>query len=316
MDRIKALDVFVRIVESGSFSRAAESTALPRSTVSAVIGQLERELGVRLLHRTTRQLSLTPDGMALLDRARQLLAEVEEIENLFHSQGHAIKGRLKIDVPSRIATRIIVPALPDFFKRYPDLELALGATDRTIDLVQEGVDCAIRVGDSAASSLIARPLGQFEIINCASPAYLARFGVPQTPDDLAHHWAVNYASTTLATPMPWEYRVDGILRTVAMPSHVTVNQADIYIACAVAGMGLIQIPAYDVRHHLRAGELQEVLPQWRADPMPVTALYPHRRYLSPRVRVFIEWMHGLMATLYTESTARVPVWDSPDAASS
>lgn len=313
MDRIKALNVFVNVVDSGSFTRAAELTALPRSTVSAVVGQLERELGVRLLHRTTRQLGLTPDGMALLERARQLLVEVQEIENLFRGEGRALKGRLKIDVPSRIATRIIVPALPDFCERYPDLELMLGATDRTIDLVQEGVDCAIRVGASEANSLIARPLGQFAIVNCASPAYLARFGTPRTPEDLAGHWAVNYAATMLDKPTSWEYRADGELRTIAMQSHVTVNQADIYIACAVAGLGLIQVPAYDVRHHLLAGELQEVLPQWRADPMPVTALYPHRRYLSPKVRIFIEWMNGLMAALYAESTARIPVWDGPDA---
>lgn len=297
MDRIKALDVFVRVVDTGSFSRAAEAMSLPHSTVSAVVGQLERELGVRLLNRTTLRVDPTPDGVTLLERARQLLVEVKEIETLFHGDVSKVSGRLKIDVPSRIATRLITQALPDFSRRYPNLELIIGATDRAIDLVQEGVDCVVRVGVSESSSLIARPLGKFEIINCASPAYLAEHGMPLSPDDLAGHCVVNYASSTTGRVALWKYRIGEELQTIAMKSHVTVNQADNYIACALAGMGLIQIPAFDVQHHLQTGELREVLRQWRADPMPVIALYPHRRQLSLRVRIFIDWMSEMLQVI-------------------
>lgn len=297
MDRFKALSVFVQVVDRGSFSRAAEQMGLPRSTVSAVISQLERDLSVRLLHRTTRQVTPTAAGISLLERARQLLLEMEQIETLFHHEGRQVRGRLKINVPSRIASRLIAPALPAFLERYPELDLVIGATDRAIDLIQEGVDCVIRVGTNESSSLIARTLGSVTMINCASPAYLEKFGMPETLLDLEQHWAVSYSATMLDEPVQWEYNLAGERQFVTMKSRVTVNQADNYIACAVAGLGLIQVPAYDVQEHLQKGALQEVLPQWQANPMPVTALYPHRQYLSPRVKVFVEWMDSLLKSI-------------------
>lgn len=299
MDRFKALEVFVQIVDRGSFSRAAEHLALPRSTVSAVIAQLEHDLRVRLLHRTTRQVTPTADGIALLERARQLLLEIEEIEALFHTETDQVKGRLKINVPSRIATRLIAPALPAFLERYPELELVIGATDRAIDLIQEGVDCVIRVGANRSSSLIARPLGQLIMINCASPAYLKKFGIPQTLADLEQHWVVNYAASAITDVAFWEYSTAGTRKNMLMKSRVTVNQADNYVACALAGLGLIQVPAYDVQDHLQRGELQDVLPQWRAEPMPITALYPNRQYLSQRVKTFIEWFQSILVAVNT-----------------
>lgn len=297
MDRFKALSVFVQVVDRGSFSRAAEQMGLPRSTVSAVISQLERDLSVRLLHRTTRQVTPTAAGISLLERARQLLLEMEQIETLFHHEGRQVRGRLKINVPSRIASRLIAPALPAFLERYPELDLVIGATDRAIDLIQEGVDCVIRVGTNESSSLIARILGSVTMINCASPAYLEKFGMPEKLLDLEQHWAVSYSATMLDEPVQWEYNLAGERQFVTMKSRVTVNQADNYIACAVAGLGLIQVPTYDVQEHLQKGALQEVLPQWQASPMPVTALYPHRQYLSPRVKVFVEWMDSLLKSI-------------------
>lgn len=294
MDRIKALEIFVKVADTNSFSRAAELTGLPRSTVSAVISRLESELGTRLLHRTTRQVSPTRDGLTLLERAHPLLRQVEEIETLFRHEEHKVSGRLKIDVPSRIATRLIAPSLPAFFARYPELELTMGATDRTVDLLREGVDCMIRVGPNDSSSLIARRLGKLEIVNCASPAYLAEYGVPSSPDDLPEHWIINHMASPAAQSARWEYRNGEELGSVSMRSRVTVTQADNHIACALAGLGLIQAPAYDVQQHLRAGELQEVLKPWQADPMPVSALYPRRRPLSLRVLVFIDWVSDLL----------------------
>ncbi|ABC32941.1 Transcriptional regulator [Hahella chejuensis KCTC 2396] len=297
MDRIDALQVFARVAETGSFTRAADLCELPRSTVSSVVQKLEASLGARLLHRTTRRVSLTHDGAALLERCRHLLTEIEEIESMFREPGARVSGKLKVDVPSRFGSRVIAPALPDFFERYPEIELELGATDRTVDLIQEGVDCVVRVGDPGSASLVARPLGKMELVNCASPAYLARYGAPQTPDDLSEHRAVRFASPNTGRAEPWEYVQDGELHYVEMRSWVTVNNAETYVACALAGMGLLQAPEYDVRHLLQSGDLVEVLPNARAEAMQIYAMYPHRRQLSRRVRVFIDWVGELVKTV-------------------
>lgn len=294
MDRMETMQVFVRVAETGSFTKAADGLGLPRATVSAAIQQLEASLGARLLQRTTRRVHLTQDGSALLERCHQLLSDFEEISGLFRQTPAQASGKLKVDVPSRLARLVVAPALPEFFKLYPDVELELRCTDRSINLVQEGVDCVVRVGQLDDSSLVARPLGQFELINCASPAYLQQHGVPSAPSELAQHWAVNYLSPTSGRNAPWEYVEDGVLHTVEMRSRMAVNNAETYIACCLAGLGLIQIPAYDVRSHIRAGELREVMPQARAAAMPVYALYPHRRHLSRRVQVFIDWMENLL----------------------
>jgi DNA-binding transcriptional LysR family regulator len=206
-----------------------------------------------------------------------------------------VSGRLKVDVPSRIARRLIAPALPGFFERHPAIELELGSSDRAVDLVLEGVDCALRVGPLASSSLVARPLGHFTLTNCASPTYLARHGTPRTPADLPQHMAVNYASPTSGRAAPWEWQRDGETASLRMRSQVAANNAETYIACALAGLGLIQIPAYDVREHLAAGELVEVLPDARAEPLPVQLVYPHRRNLSRRVQAFAVWLETLLS---------------------
>lgn len=245
------------------------------------------------MHRTTRQVQLTHDGSVVLERCRHLLEDMEELESLFHD-GSRASGRLKVDVPSRVARLLIAPALPEFFRQHPDIELELGSSDRSVDLVQEGVDCVLRVGQLGNSSLVARRLGEMQLINCASPAYLEEHGEPRTPADLDRHWAVNYASPSSGRVLPWEYREDGRTLTRALRSRVTVNNAESYIACCLSGLGLIQIPAYDVREHLQRGELREVLPQWRAEAMPAYALYPHRRHLSRRVRAFVDWLEQLL----------------------
>lgn len=296
MDRIDLLKVFLSVAETGSFTRAADRLVLPRAAISTAVQQLEARLGSRLLHRTTRRVGLTPDGEALLERARALVADMEDIEQQFLPAHSHVSGRLKVDVPSRIARLLIAPALPDFFTRFAAVELELGSSDRAVDLVLEGIDCALRVGPLASSSLVARPLGHFTLINCASPAYLARHGTPRTPADLPEHIAVNYASPTSGRAAPWEWQRDGETLTLRMYSRVTANNAETYIACALAGLGLIQIPAYDVRAHLAAGELVEVLPDARAEPLPVHLVVPHRRNLSRRVQAFAGWLDTVLAT--------------------
>ena len=295
MDRIDLLQVFVRVAETGSFTRAADRLGLPRASVSTAVQQLETRLGSRLLHRTTRRVGLTPDGEVMLERARALVADMEDMEQQFLPARGQVSGRLKVDVPSRIARRLIAPALPGFFALHPAIELELGSSDRAVDLVLEGIDCALRVGPLANSSLVARPLGHFTLINCASPAYLERNGTPRTPADLPEHVAVNYASPTSGRAAPWEWLRDGETSTLRMRSQVAANNAETYIACALAGLGLIQIPAYDVREHLAAGELVEVLPDARAEPLPVQLVYPHRRNLSRRMQAFVGWLETVLA---------------------
>jgi DNA-binding transcriptional LysR family regulator len=294
MDRIDHLRIFVRIAACRSFVQAADQLGLPRATVSIAVQQLEARLGTRLLNRTTRRVSLTQDGEALLDRATGLVADMEDLERACRPPSGAVEGRLRVDVPSRIARRLIAPALPTFLASHPQLRVELGSSDRAVDLVHEGVDCALRVGTLASSSLVARPLGSFELINCASPAYLVRRGTPRNPQELAAHEVVDYVGPTIGRAVPWEWVDEGRVRSITPNSRVGANNAETYIACALAGMGLIQIPAFDVQDHLRAGELVELMPHARPAPMPVQLVYPHRKHLSRRLQAFLGWVESLI----------------------
>lgn len=296
MDRLDQLKVFVQIAEMGSFIKAANRLELPRATVSAAIQQLEAAMGTRLLHRTTRTVQPTADGLLLIERARELLAHADELDGLFRARLD-VTGRLTVDVPSRIARRLIAPMLPGLLRRHPKLQLALRSSDRSIDLIQEGVDCVIRVGELTDSSLVVRPLGRIALINCASPGYLNEHGVPVHPRQLeGGHWMVGYASPTTGRELPWEYLAEGEghVSRVAVPSRVIVNNAENYIACCLAGVGLIQIPRFDVQYLIDQGRLVEVMPEWRAASMDVSALYPHRRQRSRRLNVFIDWFEEQM----------------------
>ncbi|MET3515103.1 DNA-binding transcriptional LysR family regulator [Pseudacidovorax sp. 1753] len=295
MDLIDQLRVFTRVAHSGGFTAAAQQLGLPRTTVSFAIQQLEGRLGARLLNRTTRRVSLTQDGEAMLERALLLVAEAEELTHQFDPSGTAVSGRLRVDLPSRMARLLAAPALPALLARHPGLVVELGSSDRAVDLVLDGVDCALRVGGLSASSLVARPLGMLRLGNYASPAYLAAHGVPQTPEDLPAHCAVNYAPPSLGRAVPWEWTQDGELRTLDLGGRVTVNNVETYIACCLAGVGLIQVPVYDVRAHLAAGELVEVLHDWPAPPMPMNLVHAHRRHLSRRVLVFADWLTEVLA---------------------
>lgn len=294
MDRFDLLRLFLRIADTGSFTRAAEQLGLPRATVSIAVQQLETRLGVRLLHRTTRRVSLTPDGEALRDRAAALIEDMDALERQFRSRPDELHGRLRVDAPSRLARRFIVPAWPAFLARHPGIELELGAGDHLVDLAREGVDCALRVGPLASSSLVARPLGAFEMINCASPAYLAQYGTPQTPDDLETHRVIDYGQTYGARTSNWDWIENGQVRSRQVACHLSVNHVETYIAGALAGLGLIQVPRFDVREHLAAGELIEIMPDARPAPLAVHLVYPHRQHLPRRVQVFLVWIAELL----------------------
>lgn len=289
MDRFKAIQVFTRVVEAGSFTRAAETLEMPRSTVTSAIQQLEAHLGVRLLHRTTRRLSLTLDGGAYYERCLHLLAELADAEAMLTDQ-HQPAGRLKVNLPGPPARRVIIPALAAFCERYPQIELEIGVSDRLVDLVQEGVDCALRVGPLADSSLVARRVGELTEVNCAAPAYLERFGIPRTPSDLSAHLAVNYHSGRTGRPLAWEYTDRGERHELQLPGRLTVDNAEAYMAAALAGFGLAQLPLLSAHGHLERGELVEVLDGYRPSPSLMSVVYPHNRHLSTRVKVFVDWL--------------------------
>ncbi|MDQ8024224.1 MAG: LysR family transcriptional regulator [Moraxellaceae bacterium] len=293
MDRFQAMQVFTRVVDANSFTAAADSLGLPRTTVTTTIQALEKRLNVRLLNRTTRRLSLTPDGASYYDRCVRILADLEDTEATFLDVNRGPRGRLRIDVPPTIGRQILVPYLCEFHTKYPDLELVIGMSDRPVDMVREAVDCVIRVGELQDSSMVARRIGTFQGVTCASPAYIARHGLPKTIEDLQQHKAVNYFSSRTGRTIDWDFVIDGEVVEVKMQGVVSVNDGDAYITCGVKGFGLIQPPRYMVSDQLASGELVEVLPQWTPSPMPISAVYLHNRHLSPKVRVFVDWVAEL-----------------------
>lgn len=293
MDRLQAMQVFARVVETNSFTKAANTLGMPRASVTTIVQNLESFLRVRLLNRTTRRLSLTPDGAAYFERCVRILADIEETEASLLSATGNPRGKLKIEVPGSTGRLVLIPSLCEFHERYPDIELVIGLGDRPVDLVQEGVDCAIRVGELQDSRLVARRIGTFEAMTCASPAYLEKYGEPRTLDDLREHVAVNYVSTRTGRTIPWDFMVDGAPVEMKMNSVVSVNDADAYVTCGLEGFGLIQPARYMVLPYLESGQLREVLPQWKPTSMPISAVYPHNRHLSPKVRVFVDWLAEL-----------------------
>ncbi|WP_321947012.1 putative multidrug efflux transcriptional regulator CeoR [Burkholderia cenocepacia] len=290
MDRLQAMQVFTRVVDTSSFTKAAETLSLPRASVTTIIQNLEAFLGVRLMHRTTRRLSLTPDGAAYYERCVRILADVEETEASFQANNRKPHGKLRIDMPGSIGRLLVIPSLCEFHTRYPDIDLQLGLSDRPVDLLQEGVDCVIRVGALQDSSLVARRVGLFECVTVASPDYLERHGEPQTIDDLNQHKAVNYFSSRTGRTIDWTFLIDGKEVEMKMEGIVSVNDADAYVTCGIEGFGLIQPPLFMVLPHLREGRLKEVLPGVKPLPMPISVVYPHSRHLPPKVRVFVDWV--------------------------
>lgn len=294
MDKIHAMQLFIRVAELESFSRAADSLGLPKGSVSRQIQALENGLGTQLLHRTTRRVSLTQDGMVYYERAKDLLANLDELDGLFLLDPASISGRLRIDMPVGVARNLVIPKLPQFLQQYPGIELELSSSDRLVDVIREGFDCVVRVGTLKDSGLIARSLGKLSVINCASPDYLARFGYPETLDDLASHAVVHYALNLGSRPQGFEYYDGESTHWVKTGGVLTVNSTETYHASALAGLGIIQVPRVGARDALRAKKLVEILPQYRPSPMPVSLIYPHRRNLSRRVRLFMEWLTELM----------------------
>lgn len=288
MDKFRAMLVFTRVVESKSFAAAADSLYMTRSSVTTVIQDLEAYLKVRLLNRTTRRISVTHDGAAYYERCTRILAEVEDSESSFSTPASP-RGKLKVDMPGSLGRLVFVPALHEFHDRFPDINLMLGVGDKAIDLVQEGVDCAIRMGPLEDSSLIARRIGMTEFVTVASPDYLQRNGTPRSIADLDAHTVVNYFSGRNGRIVNLDFVIDGKPVELRMRSRLAANDGDAYLQCGLNGLGLIQVPFFLAYRHIESGALVEVLDQCRPVPFPISVVYPQNRHLSPQVRVFVEW---------------------------
>lgn len=293
IDRIQAMRTFVRIVDTNSFTKAAQSLDMPRASATTILQNLEALLGTQLLVRTTRRLSLTPEGAAYYERCAQILADIDDAEASVRQKPGGGAGRLRLEMPGLIANAIVLPELDDFHSRYPQIDLAIGVSLRNVDLVGEGVDCSIQLGELPDSGLAARRLGVLEHVTCASPAYLARHGAPGSLDELAQHPVVNFLSPQSGRPLEFDFEVDGSATKVKVDGFVHVSDELAYLTCGLRGLGLVQPPRLAAQRYLDTGALVEVLPQWKPLPTPVSVAWVKTRQVSPRVRVFIDWLTEL-----------------------
>ncbi len=293
MDKFNTLQLFTRIVELGSFSQAADQLGIPRATASNAIKELEDYLECRLLERTTRHVHTSLDGQAFYERCIHILAELDDAESSLRHLTARPRGVLRIDLHGVHASHIVLPRIDEFHARYPEIDLVISSGDRLVDLVREGVDCVVRAGKLHDSSLVARHLAVMPQVICASPEYLRTHGIPLHPDDLKSQQCVNFFSTAGGVNYPIELIINAKKHEYSPQGWVTVNDAENYVICALRGGGLVQVPRFHVEQALRDGRLVEVLSEWQSPGMPVSALYPHHRQLSPRVRVFIDWLIGL-----------------------
>ena len=290
MDHFSAIRVFVRIVETGSITRAAAHLAMPKSTASKLLAALEASLGVKLIHRTTRAISVTDEGARYYREAAPLLAQLGDVEAELKHAGALPRGPLRVDVHSAMAHSILIPMLGEFRALYPDIQLLLGISDRPISLVQEAADCVIRLGRLPDTSLIARRIYDDQLITCASPHYLARRGVPLSPEDLAHrHALVGYFSAATGAVQPMVLQRDGVVRQLDRMDMLTNDSTGI-LGMLLAGLGIGQVYKTTVLPHLASGALQPVLEDWQTLSAPVSILYPPGKQANRRVRLFADWV--------------------------
>jgi LysR family transcriptional regulator, regulator for bpeEF and oprC len=296
MDQLSAMRAFVRVVETGSFTKAAESLRMPKPTLTKLVQQLEGHVGAKLLNRTTRRVGVSNDGAVYYERATRLLSDLEELDGSMVTSLSSPKGRIRVDMSTSVATHIVVPQLCDFHLRYPDIQVEITVTDRAIDLIGENVDCVLRAGEIGDQSLIARRIGDLQFVPCAAPNYIERYGMPVNPTDLTTtHYVVAYLWSRTGRPFAWEF-VKGDERVEVQGRHFTaVNDGAVYEKAALMGQGVVLAPTYAVHEHLREGRLVRVLDGWSFDVVPMHVVYPPNRYLSSRLRVFVDWVAEVFA---------------------
>ncbi|WP_313653228.1 LysR substrate-binding domain-containing protein [Pantoea sp.] len=300
MKNLDVLAIFARVAEMRSFTQAAESLGIQKGRVSTVVRDQEKEVGATLLCRTTRTVQLTEEGRLFYSRARDLLSETEELQSMFRDVSTPLRGRLRVDMPAVLAQSVVIPALPALLDAHPELQLELSSSDRYVDLVQEGIDCVVRLGPILDETLIARPLGHLRIINAASPAYLQRFGVPASLDELVTqgHRMVHYTRNFGSRHEGWQYPAADGFHSLMLPGAIVVNSVPAYHDAGLAGLGLIQGGYSSLLPYIKRGELVEILPHLRPQPLTASFVVAHRRSLSKRVRAFMDWMEETLRTYF------------------
>jgi DNA-binding transcriptional LysR family regulator len=293
MDRIASMNAFVRVVESGNFTKAADTLDLPNATVTRLVQALEQHLHVRLLHRTTRAVTVTPEGANYYERVVRLLADLDDIECSAKQSLAMPSGRIRVEAAAAIGTMVVLPALGEFYKAYPEVTVDLSIGNRRADLVAEGMDCAIRAGEIAEPSLIARRIGEFQFITCATPGFISIHGAPDKPDDIQQRPSIGMTSVSTGRALPFRFSDGGDEIQVPLSHVLQVNDTNAYLAAGMAGLGIMQAPAYTVQAALDSGKLVALLPEWRTPTIPVYLIYPSNRFLSAKVRVFVDWVVAL-----------------------
>ena len=296
MDRFDAMRAFVRVVEAGSFTRAAETLHMSRTSVTQLVQQLESHLRVKLLNRTTRKVNVTEDGAVYYERVARLLSELEDVEIGLPGNAATPRGQLRVDVPSPFANMVLVPALPAFHAQYPEIQFEMGASDRKVDLIGENVDCVVRGGEILDGSLVARRVGELRLGVYAAPAYLARAGTPVHPAELvdSHHRIVRFRWNR-SGGFPYAMHRGEETATVGGTHILSIDDGNAYLTAGLAGLGVLWLPDYMAREHALAGRLAPLFTDWRIDPMPLHIAYPPNRHMSRKLRVFIDWVSALMA---------------------
>jgi len=303
-DQLAAMRAFARVVEAGTFTRASESLGMPKATLTKLIQMLEAHLRTRLLNRTTRRVTVTADGAAYYERAVRLLSDLDELDGSMTTSQAMPKGRIRIDVSATLAMRIIIPALPEFHARYPDIQLDIGVTDRPVNLIAENVDCVVRGGEITDQSLIARRIAELQFITCAAPSYLERHGEPQSPSDLENdHYLVGYFSPHTGQRWPMTFRLNGNTVEVTGRYIASFNDGTAYVAAGLAGLGVIQVPLFMVQEHILERRLQPILRKWAGEIMPLHVVYPPNRHLSAKLRILVDWL----VEIFAKSTAMRPI---------
>lgn len=291
MDRFDAMQAFVRVVQSGSFTKAAATLRLSKTTVTQLVQQLEARLRVKLLNRTTRKVNVTADGAAYYERAVRLLADLDDAETSLSNASSLPRGRLRIDVPSPLARLILIPALPAFHDRYPDIQIDLGVSDRVVDVITENVDCVIRGGELTDQSLMARRLGDLQLGVYAAPCYLERMGTPLHPMELedSAHRIVGYMWARTGKTLPYSMSKNEERIQIQGRYILSVDDGNAYMAAGAAGLGVLWLPDYMAKAHVESGELVRLFEEWDLDPMPMYIAFPPNRHISAKLRVFIDW---------------------------
>lgn len=288
MDKYQEIKVFTTVAECGSFVAASDALGLSKAAVSRYVSDLERRLGARLMHRTTRKLSLTPEGEIFLARCRVILESIEESEEEISSRGLNASGTLRVTAPVSFGIRHLAPLWSDFLKAYPEVKVDLELSDRVVNLVEEGFDLAIRIGQLNDSTLVCRQLTSTRLVLCASPDYLKRHGTPNHPAELTEHETFSYS--LLSTGHTWKFdgpegRVD-----VRVSPRMTSNNGDTGVEVCIRGGGIHLWPSFLVEEQLRKGELVEILPAFKASIFGVYAVYPSKKYVSPKVRALVDFL--------------------------